>query len=319
MEYDTKHIAKLFQAVLLIALLLSSVACLSPQSVVEASDDINKTPENSKPAVDLAKDATAVKTPIRYKTFPVRGAGSVAELRSKLGEQGLQLVLKLNRVDLDHVRRGGMLLVPETESDLLAVSPFPAELEAADSVGKLILVSRRVQAFGVYQSGKLVYWGPTSTGKKATETPAGLYHTNWRKKLTHSTVNSSWVLPWCFNLDNFEGISFHQYDLPGYPASHGCVRLLEEDAKWIYEWADQWVLSKSDRSLLAHGTPVIIFGDYRYGQTAPWKKLADDPDAASLSPTEIEEALSKHLPVIEARAQSRTTIITALSQTGPNQ
>jgi len=37
-------------------------------------------------------------------------------------------------------------------------------------------------------------------------------------------------------------VSFHKFDLPGYPASHGCVRLPEEDAKWIYDWADHWTL-----------------------------------------------------------------------------
>jgi len=35
---------------------------------------------------------------------------------------------------------------------------------------------------------------------------------------------------------NKRGHSFHQYELPGHPASHGCIRLLERDATWIYDW-----------------------------------------------------------------------------------
>ena len=182
------------------------------------------------------------------------------------------MVLKLNRLDLKHLRKGVTVVVPDAPADLMAFSPFPRELEAARSLSKLILVSREAQAFGAYESGKLVHWGPTSTGKKSTQTPTGLFHTNWKKKETRSSVNSAWILPWAFNLDNFDGIAFHQYDLPGFPASHGCVRLLSADAQWIFGWADTWILSKA-QSIAAYGTPVVIFGDYAYGKEAPWKRL----------------------------------------------
>jgi lipoprotein-anchoring transpeptidase ErfK/SrfK len=268
------------------------------------------------PAQEIKTEPTAVQEPqpqeakpLRFEAYPVKGAKSLAELKAKFGDEGFSLILKINRTDADHVRRGGVLFVPEAIDDPASVAPFPVELKQAASIDKLILVSRRVQAFGAYEDGKLIFWGPTSTGKRATPTPAGLYHTNWKSKLTRSTVDSSWVLPWSFNLDNFQGISFHQYDLPGYPASHGCVRLLEEDAMWIYSWAEQWVLSKPGGSLLAHGTPVIIFGEYRYGQTQPWKRLASDPNAATVSSGEVDEALGRHLQIIEARSQARQSIL----------
>jgi hypothetical protein len=119
------------------------------------------------------------------------------------------------------------------------------------------------------------------------------------------------VLPWTFNLDNFEGIALHQYDLPGYPASHGCVRLLQEDARWIYNWADQWLLDKGKGKLVAYGTPVLIFGDYPYGKQPPWKRLPDDPDAASVSVAQIEAAMRPYLPTIEARVRARGTLLAA--------
>jgi peptide subunit release factor RF-3 len=40
------------------------------------------------------------------------------------------------------------------------------------------------------------------------------------KKLAISTVSSEWKLPYNFNIFNLDGIGWHQYDLPGYPASH---------------------------------------------------------------------------------------------------
>jgi hypothetical protein len=105
-------------------------------------------------------------------------------------------------------------------------------------------------------------------------------------------------------------VSFHQFDLPGYPASHGCVRLLEEDAKWVYDWAEQWTLSKIDQSILAFGTPVVIFGDYAYGKKPVWTRLAEDPGATGISIVDIEIALNQHLATITTRARARQQLIT---------
>src|SRR5262245_12131861 len=293
-----------FLRFLIIPLLASVMACRGR----EASALVTTVQASELPPA--ASDVAPAPPTITYTAFKVEGAKSIAELRSKLGEERFSAVLKVNRLDKNHLRSGDTLMVPQTEvSDLLSLSPFPQKLEAASQIKKLVLVSRRAQAFGVYESGKLVRWGPTSTGKKTTPTPAGLYHTNWKARTRISSVNSSWILPWCFNLDEVDGISFHQFDLPGYPASHGCVRLLEEDAKWIFEWAETWMRSKADESLVAHGTPVVIFGDYSYSEKAPWKRLVEDPRAAAVSGSEIDAALSNHLTAILAQARERETLI----------
>ena len=257
---------------------------------------------------------TPATKPVQYVSFKIDGKRSVAELKARFGEEGFLTILKVNRIDPANLRKGAALMIPADGGDLLAFSPFPLHIESVREIPKLILVSRRVQAFGAYEEGELVWWGPTSTGKKSTQTPAGLFHTNWRAKLTRSTVNRNWVLPWAFNLDNFDGIAFHQYSLPGYPASHGCVRLLESDAKWVYDWSDQWILATPEKTLLANGTPVIIFDNYSYGQTPPWKQLSVDANAASVSLGEIEKLLDKHLTVIEARAHERETVKATFAQ-----
>jgi len=266
-------------------------------------------PSDASERSDTPLEAEIPPVRLTFHTIQVANANSLSSLKSTLGEQGIDAMLKLNRLDAKHLRKGMTLAVPDAPLPLIALSPFPQELEMAASLPKLILVSREAQAFGAYEAGKLVYWGPTSTGKKSTQTPAGLYFTNWKKKETRSTVNPAWILPWAFNLDNLQGIAFHQYDLPGFPASHGCVRLLNQDAQWIYGWADTWILSKKDNSVVAYGTPVIIFGDYSYGKEAPWKRLPQDPAAASVSKTIAEQALNKHLPTVEARAQARESLL----------
>jgi len=246
---------------------------------------------------------------IRFEPYTVRGPKSLAALESRHGKDGLEIILKLNRLDRRHVGNGTKLLVPIEKADLLVLAPFPSELKVISSFGKVILVSRQVQAFGAYESGKLVHWGPTSTGKRATPTPAGLYFTNWKAKETRSTVNPAWRLPWYFNLDNFNGVALHQYDLPGMPASHGCVRLLEADARWIFNWAEQWMLTGERNSIAAYGTPVLIFGDYSYGAQPPWKRLAENERAASVTTDQIEGALKKYMPTVEARVEARRSLI----------
>lgn len=254
---------------------------------------------------DIPFSASIPTTPVHFEVFRVQNRKSITELESRLGADAFVAMLKINRTDKKHIRAGDSLIIPGASADLMSIGPFPLQLEVARSLPKLVLVSRRVQAFGAYESGRLVRWGPTSTGKKSTPTPAGLYHTNWKAKETRSSVNQSWILPWCFNLDNFAGVSFHKFDLPGYPASHGCVRLLEEDAKWIYNWAEQWTLSKIDHSIFAYGTPVVIFGDYAYGEKPLWKRLADDPAATAIPAAESEGALNQHLATIAIKARAR--------------
>jgi lipoprotein-anchoring transpeptidase ErfK/SrfK len=279
---------------------------LSQSQPTEPVDSINR------PAAPT-RTTPIPSTQVKFEIFKVQNQKSIQELESRLGPEGFLTVLKVNRVDKKNLRLGDSLLIPQAGNDLLVLAPFPTQLEAAVNVPKLVLVSRRVQAFGAYENGKLVYWGPTSTGKKTTPTPTGLYHANWKAREKRSSINQSWILPWCFNLDDNAGIAFHQFDLPGYPASHGCVRLLEEDAKWIYDWADQWILSKVDLSIVAFGTPVIIFGDYGYDGRPVWKSLADDPKSAAISNTEASDALGQYLSVIQKESAQRA--LTKNSQT----
>jgi hypothetical protein len=242
----------------------------------------------------------------------IEGLESVTALRKQLGADGFSLMLKINRLDLEHVRQGDSLVVPEGPADARSLSPFPESLRLDVSpAARLLAVSRRVQAFAAYENGLLVRWGPTSTGRKETQTPAGLYHTNWRAKLRRSSDNDQWILPWLVNFENQRGISFHQFDLPGYPASHACVRLLEADARWIFDWAEQWVLSDDRRSVVAYGTPVIVFGDYAYDAPPPWKRLAEDPLAATIGQAELDDALAPHAPLISERARLRAEFLSS--------
>lgn len=212
-------------------------------------------------------------------------------------------VLKINRIDLAHAKRRN-LVVPDSVASELDYAPLPAEVQGLTEIPKFIAVSRRVQAFGAYEYGKLVRWGPTSTGKLSTPTDSGLFFTNWKSRTAISTDDPSWILNWYFNIIALKGVAFHQYELPGRPASHGCVRLLEEDAQWIYGWAEQWVPGRGSK-VKEYGTPVLIFGDYAYGEPAPWLGLATGDSSAVVSLGELGEALSPNLSLIAERGGAK--------------
>jgi len=258
-------------------------------------------PSASAGPVDPPGDAPERPTPAPSGTglagfvaIEIDSNAGVRQLARRLGPDRLTLLLKINRVDRDHVRAGDTLFLPaDTTRGWLDLAPFPVRLGGRfglDSMPKLLLVSQRVQAVGGYQFGQLVFWGPTSTGKRATPTPNGWFHTTWKAKETRSTDNEAWLPRWYFNFENRRGISFHQYELPGLPASHACVRLLEADAEWIYRWADQWEVSADGRRVLRPGTPVLVFGEFGFGQVPPWRRLGDDPAAATVSEDEISRA-----------------------------
>src|SRR5690606_18476697 len=97
----------------------------------------------------------------------------------------------------------------------------------------------------------------------AHPTQTGLSFANWKKEEHISTVDDEWLLRWNVNIRNEKGIGWHQYSMPGHPASHSCLRLLERDARWLYDWVDEWILDENEQ-LLAHGTPVIVFGTYEF-------------------------------------------------------
>jgi hypothetical protein len=233
--------------------------------------------------------------------IPVGGPGSLARIRSNLGEERFLTTLKINRVDGQHAALMDSLIVADTDASFLDLSPLPARLPNVTG-SKLLAVALRVQAFGAYEGGRLVRWGPISSGMASSPTPAGLFYVNWRARHHVSTVDSNWIMPWTVNVDAKVGIALHQYALPGRPASHCCIRLMEDDARWIYEWVDAWTLTRDGREVLVPGTPVAIVGDYMDDAPPPWRRLPADSASTIVTSWEIEAVVATPKSVVPANA-----------------
>lgn len=217
----------------------------------------------------------------------------------------IQIVLAVNRTDKNNITKMDSIIVPEDlTGDIEFYLSFPLDVPYLKAVNKIIFFSYPTQTFATYENGILIYSGPTNMGRKKDPTPTGLFYTNWKAEKTTSTFNDEWDLRWNFNIANKLGVGWHQYELPGYPASHSCLRLQEKDAKYLYTWADQWIL-KDDENVLVKGTPVIVFGKYDFDAPKPWLQLIQNPKAMNISEAEIENATKPYLNSILSEQKKR--------------
>tara|TARA_R110000868_G_scaffold36900_8_gene130543 strand:- start:1162 stop:2016 length:855 start_codon:yes stop_codon:yes gene_type:complete len=217
----------------------------------------------------------------------------------------MDIALALNRTDKTNFTQMDSVLIPgDFSGDIEFYLPFPTHVEYLKDIDKIIYFSYPTQTFAAYENGELIYTGPTNMGRKKDQTPTGLFYTNWKAEQTTSTFNDEWDLKWNFNIANKEGVGWHQYSLPGYPASHSCLRLQEKDARYLYDWADQWVLA-DEENVKVKGTPVVVFGSYNFDAPKPWLQLIDNPKAIDITENEIEELTKPLLSGILSEQKNR--------------
>ena len=94
-----------------------------------------------------------------------KGASTV--LKPAMMKNRESMIYALNRMDPRRLNAGDKMVIPDSvTTDLLPYAPFPEELDILDSIPKTVLISRRIQGVALYENGKLIKWGPASTGKR---------------------------------------------------------------------------------------------------------------------------------------------------------
>jgi hypothetical protein len=252
------------------------------------------------------------KTPVRKhpKSISFHFENTKQWLTKDMDSSQIRIVLAVNRTDKGNIAKMDSIIIPgDMTGDIEFYLPFPLEVPYLETIDKIIFFSYATQTFATYENGILIHTGPTNMGRKKDPTPTGLFYTNWKAEKTTSTFNDEWDLRWNFNIANKLGIGWHQYELPGYPASHSCLRLQEKDAKYLYNWADQWIL-QDDQTVLAKGTPVIVFGKYDFDLPKPWLQLIQNPKALNISVAEIETATMPYLNNILSEQKKRAKLPT---------
>ncbi|WP_052507806.1 L,D-transpeptidase family protein [Sphingomonas hengshuiensis] len=98
----------------------------------------------------------------------------------------------------------------------------------------MIVVSIPEQRAYVYRDGRLIAVTTVSTGSRGHETPLGEFTILQKKPFHRSNLYSNAPMPYMQRL-TWTGIAMHAGHLPGYPASHGCIRLPAKFARQLYE------------------------------------------------------------------------------------
>jgi hypothetical protein len=136
----------------------------------------------------------------------------------------------------------GRVVAPVTSEFKPGDYVWHPELSPAGPV--VIIVSLPDQVMYVYRNGVRIGRSTVSTGKPGKRTPTGVF-TVLQKKVQHeSNIYKGAKMPHMQRL-TWSGIAMHAGQLPGYPASAGCVRLPEHFAEKLY-------------SVTSNGTTVII-------------------------------------------------------------
>jgi L,D-transpeptidase catalytic domain len=124
----------------------------------------------------------------------------------------------------------------------------------------LAIVSLRSQRITVYDHQGWIRRAPVSSGQKGRETPAGVFSILQKNAEHWSNLYADGYMPHMQRL-TWSGIALHGGALPGYPASHGCVRLPFELASRLFDetrMAMRVILSPGDTEPVAITHPVLF-------------------------------------------------------------
>jgi len=118
-----------------------------------------------------------------------------------------------------------------------AAKAATAEKEiGAKPQGPLIIsVSIQNQKVRVYDANGLFAESPVSTGMAGHPTPMGVFSIIQKHKFHHSNIYSGAPMPYMQRI-TWSGVAMHAGVLPGYPASHGCIRMPMAFAVKMWNW-----------------------------------------------------------------------------------
>lgn len=175
------------------------------------------------------------------------------------------IVQRINRT-YNPIWSGRTIAVPRNLANLtvLDVAPFPLKLPTEGE--KQVIVDQDNLAWAAYDhDGNLVKWGPISSGRDkcsdsnhSCRTMTGIFRVFSKENVNcKSDVfpigRGGAKMPYCMYFH--KGFAMHGADdIPGYRASHGCVRMFTEDAKWLNQ---EFVELSSERNNF-RGTTVIV-------------------------------------------------------------
>lgn len=105
--------------------------------------------------------------------------------------------------------------------------------EIAPDGPMLFIINLKTQRALLYRNGLPIAATTVSTGRRGRETPTGIFTILEKQVVHHSSKYDDAPMPYMERL-TWQGVALHAGHLPGYPASHGCIRMPAGFAKLLY-------------------------------------------------------------------------------------
>ncbi|MGB3446573.1 MAG: L,D-transpeptidase [Xanthobacteraceae bacterium] len=156
----------------------------------------------------------------------------------------------------------------------------------------IVTVSIKNQSLKVYDANGLFAEAPVSTGMRGHATPLGIFSVIQKNKWHRSNIYSGAPMPYMQRL-TWSGIAMHAGALPGYPASHGCIRMPNHFATQIWNWTRMGarvVVTSGEVSPVAFSHPLLITQKPAPQVAPPADATVPSADAAPASPASLINA-----------------------------
>jgi hypothetical protein len=181
--------------------------------------------------------------------------------------------------------------------------------ESAKPQGPLIIaISIEKQNLRIYDANGFFAESPVSTGMRGHTTPMGVFSVIQKQKLHHSNIYSGAPMPYMQRI-TWSGIAIHAGVLPGYPASHGCIRMPMAFAIKMWNWTKMGarvVVTPGEMSPASFSHPLLAAQKAAPQPTAAGEPQAEAPPAAKADKAAADAASGS--AGAEASLELRSTV-----------
>ena len=182
--------------------------------------------------------------------------------------------------------------------------------ESAKPQGPLIIaISIEKQSLKIYDANGFFAETPISTGMRGHPTPMGVFSIIQKHKFHHSNIYSGAPMPYMQRI-TWSGVAIHAGVLPGYPASHGCIRMPMAFAVKMWNWTKMGarvVVTPGEIIPASFTHPLLAAKRVVPKPVAANEPQADAPPAIQADKTAEADAAPE--PVIaEASLELRSTV-----------
>ncbi len=199
-----------------------------------------------------------------------------------------------------------------------ATAAHPTQMTAPRPVADPIMaiVSIKSQQVTFYDAEGWILRAPVSTGIAGRETPAGVFAVLEKNKEHHSSLYDDASMPNMLRI-TWNGVALHGGPLPGYAASHGCIRMPFDFAAKVFDKAPMGmrvIISPTDAEPVAFSDPALFVPKQDAIDAAPALAAAAARDADDAA----KAAVAAKLAVAPAKRAAAAALAAARNLTPLN-